>query len=489
MSGANGLHLVLLAALLSLALQVFYLMQVGWDSLRPHIPALLGHGVGGLVVLAMAWLFYRWQRELRLGKGFSELAMAGFAAFFSGILSVGLRVLIDPGRLSGPALWLFSYYPLLIWVPTGLLLYSRTLSLGAKEVQATRSHVDGLQAVLAFSEAVTLTDGDALVREIVAHSRTLAQADSVVLFLHDPASDLLRVVAHYHDPAIYSDEYIQRMVTFSCPRGHGVTGRVLESGEVVLIPDTSADRRVVRPVGSGVEPPRTSLVLPLKVHGRIRGVLRMTRTGINQFSDVQVTVASIFANQAAVALEAGELYQSVLRSARTDHLTGLLNMRALHETMRELLVRREPFSVLMIDADTLKQVNDSLGHQAGDHLLTDLARVLQHEIREVGGTAYRYAGDEFVVLLPNQDREAGLATAERIRHNRSCCMIETAHGRIRATVSIGVAAYPSDGSDISTLLTAADQAMYASKQGGRNQVRGSGLLDKATTQARLAPLK
>jgi len=151
----------------------------------------------------------------------------------------------------------------------------------------------------------------------------------------------------------------------------------------------------------------------------------------------------------------------------------VLNMRAF-ATYAERVSHQagryaRPFSVLMIDSDSLKQVNDSLGHEAGNRLLRQTVECIQGQLRQTDIIA-RYGGDEFVALLPETPGSGAAGVAERIRKNVEMTPLVTREQKVTTTVSIGVACYPNHGMDFETVLEKADQAMYASKAGGKNRV-------------------
>ncbi len=167
------------------------------------------------------------------------------------------------------------------------------------------------------------------------------------------------------------------------------------------------------------------------------------------------------------------LYRAALRSAHTDPLTGAYNRAALDSTLkRELdLARRHgtPFSVILLDADHFKQINDTHGHGAGDNVLRELARCLMRTVRS-SDMIYRYGGEEFVVLLNNTGVNGALLLAERIRRNVAAldCLCEGAC--LNITVSAGVATLDGDDSEAS-LIERADRVLYEAKKAGRNCVR------------------
>jgi diguanylate cyclase (GGDEF)-like protein len=168
--------------------------------------------------------------------------------------------------------------------------------------------------------------------------------------------------------------------------------------------------------------------------------------------------------------EISRLQESVRRQAIHDALTGLFNRRYLEETLpRELASARRrnaPMSVILLDVDRFKTINDTFGHQAGDRSLQCLASLLDASTRE-GDIICRYGGDEFVLVLPDTPLADAVSKAETLRHEYSA--LDQA-GCPRATMSLGVACSPEHGGDSAAILLAADRALYRAKEAGRNQV-------------------
>jgi diguanylate cyclase (GGDEF)-like protein len=162
--------------------------------------------------------------------------------------------------------------------------------------------------------------------------------------------------------------------------------------------------------------------------------------------------------------------------AVTDGLTGVFNHRRFQEALQTELVRAErhkrPLSVLMIDVDFFKKINDAMGHPAGDELLRRLAETLGADLRQTDLIA-RYGGEEFTVLLPESTKSEALQVAERMRAAVEALSNEGTAWKLKVTVSLGVATYPEDGETGQGVLEAADQAMYLAKRQGRNRVVGA----------------
>ncbi len=159
--------------------------------------------------------------------------------------------------------------------------------------------------------------------------------------------------------------------------------------------------------------------------------------------------------------------------SETDELTGVLNMRAFGAVAERIFRQAEryarPFSVLMIDSDHLKSVNDTLGHEVGNRLLKLTVQCIQSQLRQTDVVA-RYGGDEFVVVLPETPSNGAVGVAERIRKSIESSPLTTRDKKVALTVSIGIAGYPNQGHDLDTVVERADHAMYASKNGGKNRI-------------------
>jgi diguanylate cyclase (GGDEF)-like protein len=213
-------------------------------------------------------------------------------------------------------------------------------------------------------------------------------------------------------------------------------------------------------------------IAPLVARDVVRGMLYVDRPPFEEVTENQLRVLLDFAAQAAIAVENARLYEETRRLleetqrlALTDSLTGIPNRRALNEMLdRELHTSERydtPFAFVILDLDDLKKINDSGGHSLGDLALKRFANVLKKAARK-GDIVARYAGDEFVVVMTKTDREAAERGVERIL---------AALRRNGLQSSIGVAMFPTDGTDGQTLFFAADEALYHAKQGGKNTYR------------------
>jgi diguanylate cyclase (GGDEF)-like protein len=176
-------------------------------------------------------------------------------------------------------------------------------------------------------------------------------------------------------------------------------------------------------------------------------------------------------NQLAVAISHARLFRQMEAQAITDSLTGLYNFRFFQASVdRELQIAErsnDPVSLILLDLDHLKRINDTHGHRAGDAALVQVARAMRQSVRSVDFCA-RYGGEEFVILLPRCGHEDALRLAERVRNAIAGSPLPNI-GQV--TASIGVATYPVSAQTKEALIEAADQAMYVAKTTGRNRVR------------------
>lgn len=219
---------------------------------------------------------------------------------------------------------------------------------------------------------------------------------------------------------------------------------------------------------------RSLLHVPLVAKGRALGVLGVDNlTDPNPFSETEEFLLATLADYATVAIENANLYMQLQRTAITDELTGLYNRRGLFELGRREVERSLRFGrqlpVVMIDIDHFKEINDTYGHLIGDQVLKVLAQRLRRNVREIDIVG-RYGGEEFVILLLENDLPTAQMIAERLRLLISSIPVHTEKGAITVTVSIGVSAVAHDVRDLPSLLQRADEALYLAKSSGRNRI-------------------
>ena len=223
---------------------------------------------------------------------------------------------------------------------------------------------------------------------------------------------------------------------------------------------------------AGVETDRV-LTVPVRGQESDAGVLWVLGDGV-PFEDGDFERAMIVGGHAAASLDNAVRYSQAKAKAFIDDVTELHNARYLHHQIEHELRRAEryhsPSTILFLDLDHFKRVNDECGHLVGSRVLKDLGAVLSECVREVD-TVARYGGDEFTVILADTPFGRGVEVAERIRATVEATAFDGGRaGALKITVCIGVAAFPEHGTDREGLLSAADKAMYRAKSMGRNRV-------------------
>lgn len=211
--------------------------------------------------------------------------------------------------------------------------------------------------------------------------------------------------------------------------------------------------------------------VPVIYHDRTMGVMMVTSDDPQRlWEENEVMLLRTVADQVAVAVNHARLFQKMEHQALTDGLTGCFNRRffeiQLERDMHLATRMRQPVSLILLDIDHFKHVNDTHGHDAGDSALRILANALREEVRGVD-TAARYGGEEFAIILPQAGREGAKVVAERLRSRIERTEVP---GVGCITASLGVATFPNDASSRELLVTSADRALFLAKRTGRNRV-------------------
>jgi len=249
--------------------------------------------------------------------------------------------------------------------------------------------------------------------------------------------------------------------------GEGVSGRVALTGKAVL----------QGPAVAGQANKPSLMCVPLTIESRCIGCLMLDGRKRNYFGEHDLELTKLIGQEVGLAIERAQLYSRMEELSITDPLTKLSNRRYLEERMTEEMARSQrhqrPLSVTMLDIDHFKSVNDTHGHAMGDSVLKGVAKLIREEARTTDIPA-RYGGEEFMLVSPDTPAEEAVVLAERLRERIESCAFEGEGENegtvLHVTISMGVAAAPTDAHDKQALVERADAALYHAKESGRNRV-------------------
>jgi diguanylate cyclase (GGDEF)-like protein len=264
---------------------------------------------------------------------------------------------------------------------------------------------------------------------------------------------------------------------FAEPRPEGLTYQVARTGEMAVIEDMSK-----HPLYENAPHDWAGSIIgiPLRMGTRVIGVMNLARSRTGKFTQAEIRLLTLLADQAAIAIINARLHQAVSNQARIDVLTNLPNRRALDEQLEEEIKRssrsKHVFCVIMMDLDGFKIINDTYGHDVGDDVLRQVAHSLKESLRASDLLA-RYGGDELTLILPETDLDSSLVVIEKVKQNLAELVVHLPEGRTtHMGISGGIAIYPTHAQSAPGLMRAADEALYLAKRdgGGKFQVAHNG---------------
>ncbi len=242
------------------------------------------------------------------------------------------------------------------------------------------------------------------------------------------------------------------------------------SKEPIIIPDTEKDP-------SWIKTATTENILswagaPILDGEKVIGFLSLNNQTRNFYRSDQAGTLTAFASQAAIALVHARLHKEIQEMAITDPLTGIFNRRGLDRWGQYEIDRAKrffsPLAAIYFDLDHFKEINDTYGHDAGDHVLQQVVSCCQAVVRKIDIFA-RIGGEEFLIILPETSLPIAIQIAERLRDAIATCQIMVHSQQISISISLGVVELTDEINDLPELINTADQYMYISKQSGRNR--------------------
>ena len=309
--------------------------------------------------------------------------------------------------------------------------------------------------------------------------------DSILQTIMDKMAEYFRpdtwsllMVDEGHDElyfAIAVGDKSEALKTVRLKMGEGIAGWVAKHGESRIVPDVQADPLFAGRVDQTTKwETRSVICVPLRSKLRVLGVIQLVNVDMERFKDAELFFLQSLCDYAAIAIENARWVEKIQELTITDDCTGLYNARHLYKTLDTEVYRSSrfgyEFSILFIDLDHFKSVNDTHGHLIGSKLLAEIGYLIKAQLRLID-FAFRYGGDEFVVLLPQTGKDQALVVAKRLRDGlraSSFCQEEGLNLNVRA--SIGLATYPHDARTAHDVIRQADGMMYVVKNSSRDNI-------------------
>jgi diguanylate cyclase (GGDEF)-like protein len=288
----------------------------------------------------------------------------------------------------------------------------------------------------------------------------------------------LLMVDETHDDlyfAIAVGEKAEELKNVRLKVGEGIAGWVAKNGEARVVPNVRTDPFFASRVDETTKwETRSVICVPLRSKLRVLGVIQLVNVEMEQFGDAELFFLQALCDYAAIAIENAKWVEKIQELTITDDCTGLYNARHLYKTLETEVYRSSrfgyEFSILFIDLDHFKAVNDTHGHLIGSKLLAEIGYLVKAQLRLID-FAFRYGGDEFVVLLPQTGKDQALVVARRLQdgmRNSRFCSEEGLNLNVRA--SIGLATYPHDARTAHDVIRQADEMMYMVKNSTRDNI-------------------
>lgn len=326
-----------------------------------------------------------------------------------------------------------------------------------------------LEVIAELGKTITSTmRPEEVLRAMIKKTSELLSPTSWSMTLLNPLTQQLKYEILINDPSIDRDKPI--------PIGEGLHGWVAKYGQAIFVSQTSLEEYAPPTHLAHLTKNLWIMIVPLKSKNKILGTLHLQRSvrDKNPYTPDDLKILKIIGDYTAIAIENASNFLKVEELTIRDDLTSLSNARHLHTILDNEINRslryHKPFSMIFLDIDHFKKVNDTYGHIHGSELLKEVAEVILQSIRVVDYGA-RYGGDEFIVVLPETNKEEAYRIAERIRSAIETNPFLKRDGHaIHFTASLGVATYPIDADSKDELIKMADHAMYDSKKISRNKV-------------------
>ena len=332
-----------------------------------------------------------------------------------------------------------------------------------------KRHIQELTIFHDVAKALTSSlNLDSILQTIMEKVAEYFRPDTWSLLMVDEASDELYFAIAVGDAA-------DALKNVRLKMGEGIAGWVARHGEPLIVPDVYTDPRFAKRIDEMTKwQTRSIICIPLKAKQRVLAVIQLINVAMENFGENEVFFLNAICDYAAIAIDNARAVERIQELTITDDCTGLYNARHLYKTLESEVYRSArfgyEFTVLFIDLDHFKQVNDTHGHLVGSKLLAEIGYTIKSHLRLID-FAFRYGGDEFVVLLPQTGKESALIVARRLLESfRNSRWLKDDGLNLNVRASLGVASYPEDAKSAHEIIRQADEMMYMVKNSTRDNI-------------------
>jgi len=329
-----------------------------------------------------------------------------------------------------------------------------------------------LQEVAIFNDvAKALTSSlnlDSILQTIMDKMAEFFRPDTWSLLMVDEQKDELYFAIAVGDAA-------ETLKTVRMKMGEGISGWVARHGESLIVPDVYSDPRFAKRVDEMTKwKTRSIICVPLQSKHRVLGVIQLINCAMESFGEQEMFFLHALCDYAAIAIDNARAVEKIQELTITDDCTGLYNARHLYKTLESEVYRSArfgyEFSVIFLDLDHFKLVNDTYGHLVGSKLLQEIGFKIKSQLRLID-YAFRYGGDEFVILLPQTDKNSAMIVAKRIQDMMRGTVFLSEDGlNLQVRCSMGLATYPEDAKSSHEIIRQADEMMYIVKNSNRDNI-------------------
>ena len=309
---------------------------------------------------------------------------------------------------------------------------------------------------------------DSILQTIMEKVAEYFRPDTWSLLMVDEPKDELYFAIAVGDAA-------EALKTVRLKMGEGIAGWVARHGEPLIVPDVYNDPRFAKRIDEMTKWKTRSIVcMPLKSRQRVLGAIQLINVGLSEMDESEIFFLNALCDYAAIAIENARAVEKIQELTITDDCTGLYNARHLYKTLEAEVYRSArfnyEFTVLFIDLDRFKQVNDTHGHLVGSKLLAEVGYAIKAHLRLID-YAFRYGGDEFVILLPQTGKESATVVARRLLDFfRTTNFLKDESLNLNIRASFGLATYPDDAKSAHEIIRQADEMMYVVKNTTRDNI-------------------